>query len=235
MNMQSKKITLKFSDEDDRKLPLQMQVKYVNEEPFLIEWIKDDSPVLLEPPPPASGYKELKNDAIYIAHAIALRNDGTVVAWGRNEYGQCNVPHDLPPAVHVSVGFNHSTALLDDGRIRCWGQSEYRQCDMGVCANDRFVSIHSSHFWNAAMRADGTVHLWGAFNSNWFLPMHWEEKISDIGWTNLVRDYHSILDTRCIPLRMYQDERFKSTWTLLELSGLVKKEDPTMMSTRIKW
>jgi hypothetical protein len=65
--------------------------------------------------------------------------------------------------------------------------------------------------------------------------MHWEEKISNAGWLNLVKDYHSILDTRCIPLRMYEDDKFKSVWTLLELSGLVKKENPMAMSTRIKW
>ncbi len=231
--MQAKKITLKFTE--DNELPLQMQVKYVNEEPFIIEWLKDDSPVIIEPASPQEGYRELKNEAVYIAHAVALRKDGTVVAWGRNEYGQCNVPKDLPPAVHVGAGFNHSIALLEDGTIRCWGQNKYRQCDIGIDPNEKFTAIHASHFWNAAMRIDGTVHLWGAFNSNWFLPMYWEEKISNAGWLNLVKDYHSILDTRCIPLRMYEDDKFKSVWTLLELSGLVKKENPMAMSTRIKW
>ncbi len=46
-------------------------------------------------------------------HSLALRADGTVVAWGWNADGQCDVPLDLPKAVAVSAGGFGSMALVD--------------------------------------------------------------------------------------------------------------------------
>ena len=37
------------------------------------------------------------------AHALAARDDGTVVAWGNNNFGQCNVPTGLSNVVQVAA------------------------------------------------------------------------------------------------------------------------------------
>ena len=36
-------------------------------------------------------------------HSIAIRSDGTVVAWGYGEYGQTSAPPDLPAASIVAI------------------------------------------------------------------------------------------------------------------------------------
>jgi|GEM_PF-1772891 len=57
------------------------------------------------------------------SHVVALRDDGTVVAWGYNLVGQSNVPAGLQDVVAVAAGSGHSLALLDDGTVVRWGQA----------------------------------------------------------------------------------------------------------------
>jgi alpha-tubulin suppressor-like RCC1 family protein len=54
-------------------------------------------------------------------HCLALRTDGTVVAWGTGGVGQTNVPPDLTNAVSVAAGSTHSLALRSDGSLAAWG------------------------------------------------------------------------------------------------------------------
>ena len=40
------------------------------------------------------------------AHIVALKNDGTVVAWGSNGFGQSKVPAGLRGAKAIAAGWN---------------------------------------------------------------------------------------------------------------------------------
>ena len=54
-------------------------------------------------------------------HALALKADGTVIAWGDNNLGQTNVPPGLSNVVAVAAGSSHSLALKADGTVVAWG------------------------------------------------------------------------------------------------------------------
>jgi alpha-tubulin suppressor-like RCC1 family protein len=56
-------------------------------------------------------------------HVLALTTDGTVVAWGGNEFnfGETNVPPGLTNVVSVAAGSTHSLALKNDGTLAAWG------------------------------------------------------------------------------------------------------------------
>jgi hypothetical protein len=54
-------------------------------------------------------------------HSLALKGDGTVVAWGDNDSGQTNVPPDLTNAVAIAAGWKNSLALKNDGTVVAWG------------------------------------------------------------------------------------------------------------------
>lgn len=56
------------------------------------------------------------------SHNLALRGDGTVVAWGNNEHGQTDVPPGLTDVVAIDAGDFHSVALKRDGTVVVWGQ-----------------------------------------------------------------------------------------------------------------
>jgi len=54
-------------------------------------------------------------------HSLALKRDGTVVAWGDGSYGQTQVPPDLTNAVAIAAGQTYSLALKADGAVVAWG------------------------------------------------------------------------------------------------------------------
>ena len=54
-------------------------------------------------------------------HSLAMKSDGTVVAWGQNEVGQCSVPANLTDVKAISAGGVQSLALKNDGTIVEWG------------------------------------------------------------------------------------------------------------------
>jgi hypothetical protein len=45
-------------------------------------------------------------------HNLALKRDGTVVAWGLNSHGQTNVPSGLSNVVAIAASDNYSLALV---------------------------------------------------------------------------------------------------------------------------
>ncbi len=47
-----------------------------------------------------------------VAHALALKRDGTVVAWGNNDYGQLTVPFGLSGATAIGAGTWHALAVF---------------------------------------------------------------------------------------------------------------------------
>jgi alpha-tubulin suppressor-like RCC1 family protein len=50
-------------------------------------------------------------------HSLALKNDGTGIAWGWNYYGQATVPTNLTNLAMVSAGWYHNVALLTNGTV----------------------------------------------------------------------------------------------------------------------
>ena len=65
-------------------------------------------------------------------HNLTLKKDGTVFAYGQNNFGQANVPQGISNVVAVSGGGYHSLALKADGTVFAWAVDTYGQTNVPV-------------------------------------------------------------------------------------------------------
>jgi type 1 fimbria pilin len=98
-------------------------------------------------------------------HSVAMRADGSIVAWGLNDSGQCNVPVNLGPVAFIGTGLNHTLAGMRDGTVRAWGQNTDGQCNVPPGLNDA-IQVEGGWKQSAALRKNGTVIAWGSNQFN---------------------------------------------------------------------
>ncbi|HZX27175.1 MAG TPA: hypothetical protein VFF16_08910 [Telluria sp.] len=125
-------------------------------------------------------------------HSLALRQDGTVWAWGSNAFGQLGVNlsssrlpvrvHGLPVPVNgasgvkaIAAGTYNSVVVYSDGSVWAWGGNGYGQIGNGTTVRatepqqiqglGRAVSATVGNGHIAILMADGSVYAIG-FNAN---------------------------------------------------------------------
>ena len=107
-------------------------------------------------------------------HTVGLKLDGTVVAVGDNDNGQCNVT-DWTDIVAVSAGGEHTVGLKSDGTVVAVGSNNNGQCDVTDWHDIVAVATGKKH--TVGLKMDGTVTAVG-------LSMDGRCKVND--WTDIV-------------------------------------------------
>ncbi len=102
------------------------------------------------------GLKDVLSVAAGRYHGLALKGDGTVVAWGRDTYNQTIVPNDLYGVVAIAAGAEHSVALKADGTVVGWGQDWVGRTRFPSSWND-MVAIAAGGEFTLGLRSDGQV------------------------------------------------------------------------------
>ena len=100
----------------------------------------------------------VKNRQSYIfegySHTVGLKSDGTVVAAGENDKGQCNVSA-WKDIVAISAGSDHTIGLKSDGTVVAVGDNDKGQCNVSAWKDIVAISAGSSH--TVGLKSDGTV------------------------------------------------------------------------------
>lgn len=122
-------------------------------------------------------------------HTVAAKQDGTVWAWGYNANGrvgdgttvQKTAPVQvtgLSNVIEVVAGDSHTLALKSDGTVWAWGYNFFGQLGVGsfdftdrktpvqVMGLTNVVAIAAGGKGSMALKADGTVWVWGSYKNN---------------------------------------------------------------------
>jgi hypothetical protein len=85
----------------------------------------------------------------------------SIVAWGGNIDGQCNIPSPNIGFVAIAAGTYHSLAIKSDGSIVGWGWNSYGQCNIPA-PNTDFIDIAGGTYHTLGLKADGSLVAWGS-------------------------------------------------------------------------
>lgn len=125
-------------------------------------------------------------------HTLAVKNDGRLLAWGNNKFGELGnggIDNQLYPAPvvdnlgvpltgveSVATGINHTLALKNDGTLLAWGSNAYGQLGSTSPDDQRYPvtvvddsglpiegvqSISAGWNHSLAIKNDGTMLIWG--------------------------------------------------------------------------
>lgn len=113
---------------------------------------------------------------------IAIKDDGTLWAWGDNDYGELgdgtttssSVPIQISTEnnwIEVSAGTAHGLALKSDGTVYAWGTNSSGQLGDGtttrrlspvpVSGITNAIHISAGRDFSFALLSDGTIRAWG--------------------------------------------------------------------------
>ena len=96
--------------------------------------------------------------------ATAIAQEGIVVGWGDNAYGQSIAPTDLGLCTQIAAGSYHTAVIQLVGNVKAWGYNSHGQTDvptgLGAC-----TQIAAGERYTVALREDGIVRAWG-YNSD---------------------------------------------------------------------
>lgn len=115
-------------------------------------------------------------------HTLAIKDDGTLWAWGWNRSGQLGDGTDIDRYFPVKIGpdsdwatvvagSNHTLALKENGTLWAWGENSYGElgtpppqgrnlpAQLGTDAN--WVSMAGGYGYSIATKSDGTLWAWG--------------------------------------------------------------------------
>jgi alpha-tubulin suppressor-like RCC1 family protein/subtilisin-like proprotein convertase family protein len=105
-------------------------------------------------------YRLVVSNTVVIYGFDQVFDQGNVVAWGENNFGQTNVPSGLNNVVAVAAGYYHNLALKRDGTVTAWGYNLYHQTNVPVGLSN-VVAVAAGEYHSLALESNGIVVAWG--------------------------------------------------------------------------
>jgi|GEM_PF-2505416 len=134
--------------------------------------------------PLSTGPEAIRVISTFGAHTMAIRMDGTLWGWGRNDVGQLGIGSNIPAIqntpeqvetdndwAYVSAGEFHTVAIRTDGTLWAWGSDSEGQSGLGgggantiplqVGTYSDWASVAAGSDHTVAVKTDGSLWAWG--------------------------------------------------------------------------
>lgn len=108
---------------------------------------------------PSGSLLQFRQVSIGGSHALAVRADGSIAAWGASGFGAATPPV-LPGVIAVAAGADHSMALLGSGQVACWGYNGNGETSVPATLVDA-IAIGAGRGFSVALRSTGAIACWG--------------------------------------------------------------------------
>jgi hypothetical protein len=84
---------------------------------------------------------------------------GLLASWGLNHYEQATIPTAATEVVAIAAGYQHNLGLRPAGTVFAWGDGR-SDADLMPAELTNVIAI-AADWYDAALRADGSVLVWG--------------------------------------------------------------------------
>jgi hypothetical protein len=93
---------------------------------------------------------------------VALKNDGSVVAWGDNTYGQTTVPLEAQSRVTaIAAGWNYTVVLVVPTAPIITTQPVSQTVPVEAQSGVTTIAAGGGYYHTVALKTDGSVIAWG--------------------------------------------------------------------------
>jgi alpha-tubulin suppressor-like RCC1 family protein len=151
-------------------------------------------------------------------HTVGLKSDGTMVAAGDNDYGQCNVGA-WTDIIEIAAGYSHTVGLKADGTVLAAGlEVELAKWNLGATA--LYLTISSTAGGNVTRPGEGTLPYYPgrvpnlvAEAEDGYRFVNWTGDVGTMGNVNAAQTTITMNDSYSITANF--DEKPPVSWALI--------------------
>ena len=163
--------------------------------------------------------------------SIALRADGTVWSWGKNDKGQLGLGNgitnqdrpvqikNLSNITYITAGQYHAGAIDKDGNVYMWGYNEFGQIGNGTSNNYNLTTHRSvdwydycwspdSHHDHSSAWAYHTHYIYNKVDNNIYTPTKLSYNFGEKITTITAGDNHTVVMTESGKIYAWGDNRY---------------------------
>lgn len=147
---------------------------------------------------PVKVLSNVRDFSIGTWHSLALKNDGSVWAWGYSKaVGKSSSVYSPTQifsenVIEIKAGSQHNIVLKDNGDVYCFGENDYGQIGKGYTSTyetpykvmSDVLHVYATYAGSYALKSNGDLYRWGAIghmgSTSIYSPLKIESEVKEV-------------------------------------------------------